>query len=196
MTAMFMVLGLLFGLTVWAALLWGSIKLVDRHNPKNKFLVALIFAGIQIVVSLTAMAMGLLAIAIFVMWLVGLTRLLMNYYNLTLGPALLVVVMLLAAPFGIQYVLERLVEIGPIFAGIAVIGTPFAIMGVWLYGHLRGPRAPRMEDAPVPVARVVKRPEPSRTSGAVAAIQPVRTTAPEATPARDPAAPGEPTLLR
>jgi hypothetical protein len=194
---MFFIFVLLFAWTVWAVLLWGSIRIVDRTNQHNSFVAALVWSAVQLGVSLGVQTLGMAGLGVLVLWLAFLLRLLLRQYEMSIAPALLVLVMLIAAPFGLAPALEVIVGTSELLALLVLCGTPFAIIGGWLFGRYR--QRSRGDDDSLPVARVFRRkraePRPAAVTPVVA-VMPVAPPPPPAPPPRDAAAPGEPTLLR
>jgi hypothetical protein len=152
---MFFIFVLLFAWTVWAVLLWGSIRIVDRANQHNSFVAALVWSAVQLGVSLGIQTFGMAGVAVLVLWLGFLLRLLVRQYEMNLGPALLVLVMLIAAPFGLAPALEVIVGTSELLALVVLCGTPFAIIGGWLFGRHR--LRSRSDEDTLPVARVNRR---------------------------------------
>src|SRR5689334_13031423 len=71
---------LAFAWTMWAVLFWGSIALIERHNPFNTFRAALGWSGINLAISATLG--GIIGVGVLLVWVVFLLRLLLGRYEL------------------------------------------------------------------------------------------------------------------
>ncbi|MGE5187020.1 MAG: hypothetical protein ACM31C_33445 [Acidobacteriota bacterium] len=142
----------LFVIALWAAVFWGAIWLVDRHNPKNSFALAV---GLAAIFDFTH-AFGVPDLYLQIMWVLFLARLVSWHHNLSIVQTLLVIVL---AVFGPMFVARQLVAwIGDselrdslVFYGLPVVvfGTRLAF---WLRARLRAPEV--TDDTGLPQARV------------------------------------------
>jgi hypothetical protein len=147
---------LVFVWTVWAALFWGSIRIVDSQSSHNYFAHALLWSAVQLAVSLAGTAFGIIgSLAMLALWWVFLMRLLLHQYEMGFLQALLVLAMLIAAPFLLEPVVLYLVEVSEVLALVVFFGAPFFILGGWLWGRRRARRAG--EDARIPRAFAFRR---------------------------------------
>jgi hypothetical protein len=187
---------LAFAWTTWAALLWGSIKLVQRDNPSNRFGMALVLSAVEVCVAVVMGYVQIFGLILLVLWLVVLLRLLLAHYELGLLPALGVVIVTVVGPYFVAGALVTFLGKSPALILIALYAVPIGVLAVWL--RSRGRRAPV---AGLPEARVEKRGRrgraPAREAAPPAAAPPV-IAPPIAAPAA-PAAPradGDPAFLR
>ena len=147
---------LVFAWTVWAGLFWGAIRIVDARNTHNYFAHALLWSAVQLAVSLAGPAFGVLGgLAMLVLWCVFLMRLLLGQYEMGFLQALLVLAMLIAAPFLLEPVVLHLVEVSEVLALVVFFGAPFFILGGWLWGRRRARLAG--EDSRIPRAFAFRR---------------------------------------
>lgn len=138
---------LYFAWVTWAGLLWASIKLVDRENPTNHFIAALVISAINIAVNLAlpyllAGVAGLLFLRFLVLpiglgYLVLMVRMVKNRYGLSTLKTIGVFGLLVAAPYVLMDDLERWVGYSQLRALLVLFGMPTAILGVWIWGRRR-----------------------------------------------------------
>lgn len=184
-----LIVGLLyFALVFEALILWGAIFVVERHNPYNKFVMALVLSAGNIALSFMA---GMLPGGQFI-YLVGalalLLRLLMLFYQLDVLRALVAAGLTIGAPYVILPKFGEWVGFSMTRVWILLFGFPTAVLVSWIILRMRKPTV----DSPIPAARIekIKRAETQPTP----APQPkVAVVAPAPQPAPRPD--GEPTLL-
>ena len=117
-----------FIVAFWASIFWGSIKLVDRHNEKNSFGLAL---GLGVIFAFSR-AFGIPDIFMLVAWLVFLLRLVTWHYNLTLLGAIIVTASTIFAPYLLLPPITRFVGGSPLRDDLVIYGFPIAVLGVWI----------------------------------------------------------------
>jgi hypothetical protein len=150
---------------------------------------------------------GVLALAGVVLWFMWLYRFLTRHYELGIGKALAVIGLLIAVPIVLWVLIRAVVLHGLLgFDQLQVLAylflaMPILILGGWQYFRWKARRAAVHHEmsttpagAPVPVARVVR--VRGKTQPAIVPVAPRVAVAPPPDVRRDPAAPGEPTLLR
>jgi hypothetical protein len=184
-----LIVGLLyFALVFEALILWGAIYVVERQNPYNKFVMALVLSAGNIALSFMA---GMLPGGQFI-YLIGalvlLLRLLMLFYQLDVLRALVAAALTIGAPYLILPKFGEWIGLSMTRVWILLFGFPTAVVVSWIVLRMRKPAV----DSPIPEARIerIKRAETQPTPGptamprvAVVAPQPVQRTE------------GEPTLL-
>jgi hypothetical protein len=152
--------GVLFVTSLWALVLWGSIKLLQRDNPKNTL-------G-------TALAMGLLftlthqfplpGYLYLISWLLLMARFLMWHYHLNVLGTLLVTAATVFGPWFIAQQLAKVIGDSETLDALIFYGLPIATIGTWFYLRQKEKRA-AASDAPergIPkaIARVATPAEP------------------------------------
>jgi hypothetical protein len=172
---------LVFAEIIWATMLWGSIKIVDRNNQHNSFAAALFWAGLNLVVSLVLREIALLGLVMALAYLVLMVRVLMNTYELGLLRALAVLALLIAAPYLLMPPLVDFVGDSELRGVVVLYGLPLGILAVWGWSRFKA-REVVADDSPLPRARVVKRAEPAPAASPAAPV-PRAPTAPVAPPA-------------
>jgi len=185
---------LLFGWTLWALLFWGAIRIVDSKNSHNYFAHALLWSAVQLGVSLAMPVFGIGGIAMLVLWVVFLLRLLTSQYEMGLLQAILVLAIIIAAPFGLEPIVVWLVKVSELLAIVVFFGLPFFILGGWQWGRRRARRAGeddriprafafrRRKNPDVPIAAPVAAP-PAAQAAVPPPIPPAaRTSTPRITP--------------
>lgn len=85
------IISIVLGALIFAGTLWGSIKLLERYNPRNSFGLA---AFIGVIFALVAPALGLF---LFILPLVALGYLLVNFYELGILKSLGVIGLMIGA---------------------------------------------------------------------------------------------------
>src|SRR5438445_180117 len=133
--------GLAFGLVVWAGLLWGSIAIVDRGNAHNKFALALLWSGINLVATLSMQVMGFFGLFMLVAYGVLMLRVLTSQYELGIVRALAVIALMIAVPYFATPPLLRFVVVSELRAAIVLYGLPGGILATWWWSR-RHPREP------------------------------------------------------
>jgi len=96
------IISIVLGAAIFGSTLWGSIKLLERYNPRNTWGMA---AFIGLVFGLTAPALGLVLV---LLPLVALGYLLVNYYELGLLKSLGVIGLMLGANIALAEASMRL----------------------------------------------------------------------------------------
>jgi hypothetical protein len=136
-----------FAVSVWALIYWGSIKLLDRYNPKNTFGVALWF-GLLCTLSFMFPLPGLVMV---VAWMVLLIRISMWQYDLGLVPAAIAAAATVFVPyFGSPY-LFKFVGDSDVRAYALVYGVPGVTLAVYLASRVKGRNAePKLKWAGAP----------------------------------------------
>jgi hypothetical protein len=140
---------LLFVWTVWAVLFWGSIAIVERYNPYNRFGWALIWSTAELIVSFAMGTAGFAGLGILLVWLVFLMRLLLGRYELGMLHALGVVIVTVVGPYFVADAFVKFVGSSETMFMLVLYGVPLAVGLVWLW--------PRPAPAPptnLPAARV------------------------------------------
>jgi hypothetical protein len=198
----------LFAWTMWAVLFWGSIKIVERHNPFNTFGWALVWSTLQIVMAVLLGGADIFRLVFLAVWIVVLMRLLLNRYELGLLHALVVVIATVVGPYFIDDIFLAFVGESTSLLMIGLYAVPAAVLGVWLWSRF-GRRAPAdtnlpearaqrvRKRAPAPAA-IAPAPAPVAAEAPPVAAPPVAAPPPITAPAA-PAAPradGEPSVLR
>jgi hypothetical protein len=174
---------LIFGIVVWGALFWGAIYLLDRENPHNFFIQALLVSVVRVAVAFVTAFGSYAGLGALAAWLVLMMRILLNYYELGIAKSFAVVVLMIAVPYAVAPALADWVGDNEIRGALVLYGLPASIISTWLY--LRH-RAANHDDS-IPQARVVTDlpAVPIAPSAPPAAMQPpaaVRTPEPEPAP--------------
>ncbi len=184
-----LVAGLLFGLVVWAGLLWGSIALLDRGNAHNRFPKALFWSAVNLVAFLLLQEVALFGIVLAIGYLVLLVKILTKHYELGILQTVGVVLLLMIAPYVLMPVFVAWAGESELRGLLVLFGLPALILGIWLYGRYVRVR-PTTEDG-LPQARVVKvAREPAEQPRVVRPVVPVAAAAVRA-PTLTPQAPTE-----
>jgi hypothetical protein len=163
---------LLFAWTVWAVLLWGSIAIVERHNPFNTFGWALAWSGLNMVVSLANGALGIAGLGVRIIWLVFLMRLLLHRYELGFLHSLGVVIVTVVGPYFVGDAFISFVGSSASLFLIVLYAVPVVILVAW-----KRPRPAPQLPSNLPAARV------TRLFRKRAPTAPVTVAAPPLTPA-------------
>jgi hypothetical protein len=166
---------LTFAWTMWAVLFWGSIAVVERHNPFNTFRMALALSGINLAISATMG--GIAGLSVLIIWLVFLVRLLLGRYELGLLHAIGVALATVVGPYFVTDAFISFADTSETMLLVVLYGFPIAVFTVWIW--------PRPAPAPptnLPAARVARF---WRRRGRTAAVEaaPVAAAAPAPTPA-------------
>jgi len=182
---------LYFALVFSATILWGSIYVVERNNPYNKFAMALFLSAGNIALSFMTRLIPGGDVIYLVGALVLLLRLLMLFYQLDILRALLAAGLTIGAPYVIGPKLGEWVGFSMTRLYILFFGFPTAILISWIALRMRTPKT----DSPIPEARVEKLAR-KRADTAPAAV-PAKPSVPVVAPAPQPAhrADSEPTML-
>jgi hypothetical protein len=149
---------LYFGVVIWAGMLWLSIHLLERDNPYNKFLHALVYSAIRIGIDIAVgiLAMGFFpALGLLVAYLIVGVRLLVYHYELSIWKALAVIGLMVAMPFLLGEQIQQFVGNSLVRAIIVIYGLPTAILATWVIGMYRNRYAKRPSN--LPEARIMKR---------------------------------------
>lgn len=188
---------ILFGWTLWAVLFWGSIALVDRYNARNTFGMALVWAGVDLALSVAVSFAGIAGIAVMLAWLF---ILLLRHYELGFLRTLGVVIVTVAGPYFVWSKLVAMFLENERMFLFVIYGFPLVAIAVW-----RWPRtAAASPEGSVPSARLARgwrREKAAKAPKAVVTAAPQQ-PAPVAAPIVAPPAPvtpradGEPSLLR
>lgn len=193
-----LVIGLLyFALVFWALVLWGSIYIVERANPYNRFGMAFVMSAGNIALSFMLSMLPMGDVIYLVAALSLLLRMLMLFYQLGILRALAAAAITVGAPFVILPKFGEWVGFDLMRLYALCFGFPTAVIVAWVALRMRKPRyAEAGADEPIPQARVEKlQRQPKRADTAPAPV--VRPSRPVVAPA--PAAPrepgSEPTLL-
>jgi energy-converting hydrogenase Eha subunit C len=185
---------LYFALVFSATILWGSIYVVERNNPYNKYAMALLLSAGNIVLSFSARIMPGGDMIYLIGALVLLLRLLMLFYQLDILRALIAAGLTIGAPYVIGPVLGDWV--GNSFTRLYLLfyGLPTAILATWIVLRVRKPNVEG--DSPIPRARVEKLDRKKKAEAAPTAV-PAKPSVPVVAPPPQPAQrpDGEPTLL-
>lgn len=178
MLSLVVVGALYFALVVWAGMLWGSIWVLERDNPYNRFGHALIISAVRIAIEFAMIPLGYFGLLLAVAFLVVAVKLLMHHYELSIWKALAVIGLLIGTPF---VVMPSIVE----WTGfdvwrwmLVLYGMPTGILITWIVGRHR---AKYRVDPRVPAARIVERAATDPKVAPVAAPtgpMPVRPTKP------------------
>jgi hypothetical protein len=128
-------------------LLWCSIKLVDRHNPRNRFGTALIMSAVNL---LAAFLLVQLPFALFLSigYLVLTVQIISRYYMIGVLKTILVLVIMPVVTYVGMPVLVGFAEDSELRGMLVLYGVPAAILVTWLVGRRRG--APAIEEYPLP----------------------------------------------
>ncbi|HEX4423712.1 MAG TPA: hypothetical protein VH165_37635 [Kofleriaceae bacterium] len=175
-------LTLLFAMSFWALVFWGSLQILDRGNYKNTLGGALLLA----LIACSTRMIGIPDLFYTGGWLVIVLRVLVSYYHVNLLRSLVVTAATVLAPYVVGPLLLRLAVESELAGTALVYGLPIAVFGAWIIGAVRKRRARiaarevGMVDHTLPVARVERG---GRTRAATPA--PV-IAAPPAAPLRSP----------
>jgi energy-converting hydrogenase Eha subunit C len=184
---------LYFALVFSATILWGSIYVVERNNPYNKFAMALFLSAGNIALSFMSRFMPSGDLIYLVGALVLLLRLLMMFYQLDIARALLAAALTIGAPYVIGPKLGDWVGFSVTRLYILFYGLPTAILISWIALRMRTPKS----ESPIPEARVEKLARKSKARAETAPAVPAKPVAPVVAPAPQPVQrpDGEPTML-
>lgn len=152
--------GVLFVTSLWALVLWGSIKLLQRDNPKNTLGTALAM-GLLFTLTHQFPLPGFLYLAA---WLLLMGRFVMWHYHMNLLGALVVTA---ATVFGPWFIAEQLIKIigdRLWLDSLIFYGLPLVTIGGWFYARKRAKRDARALEPergiPKAIARVATPAEP------------------------------------
>jgi hypothetical protein len=162
---------LYFGVVVWAGMLWLSIHLLERSNPYNKFLHALVYSAIRIGIDIAAaiLTLGFFpSVGLLTAYLILGVRLLMYHYELSIWKALAVIGLMVAMPYILNEQIAEFVGRSWVRLIIVIYGLPTAILATWLVGRWRGRYAKQPSN--LPEARIMKRAVTEETPQAPAPV--------------------------
>jgi hypothetical protein len=148
-----------FSLVVWAGMLWGSIKVIDRNNPHNTFVMALVWSAVNLAINLVMMKAGLLGLVIAVAYLIGMVRVLMRHYELGVLQTIGVIGLMIAVPYVATPILFEFAGGSGVRGLLILIGLPAGILITWYFGRRHALH--RAEREGLPEARVVRREPPA-----------------------------------
>jgi hypothetical protein len=191
---------LLFSLVFFALMLWGSIYVVDKLNPYNKFAMALFISAANIGASMMIRFLPFADMIYLVGSLCLLLRLLVAYYQLDLVRALLAAGLTIGAPFLILPKFGEWVGLDFMRLYILCYGFPAVVVVAWQVLKRRTPKD-LAEHSPIPRATVANEDRKGKKSrrredtAPVAAVPAVRSAPIVAPAAPPPRADGEPTML-
>ena len=161
---------------------------VDRHNDKNSFGLAL---GLGVLFAFSR-AVGIPDLFYVAAWLVLLLRLLTWHYNLTLLGAVLVTASTIFSPYLLVPLIMKFVGTSPLRDYLVLYGFPGVVLGVWVSMKVRGFRAKADADGTIPAARIARGGrERAATNDPIAAPTPIAAPKPADPPRTD----GQPTFL-
>jgi hypothetical protein len=143
--------------SIWALIYWGSMKLLDRYNPRNTFGKALLVATVYTLTFMFPLPGMMMAVA----WLLLLTRITMWQYDFDLVPSLIATAATVLVPyFGAPYLVTFIGD-SELRAYLLLYALPGVTFGVYLASRIKHRNAepkPQWADkkrAPViPEARV------------------------------------------
>lgn len=172
-----------FGLTFWAVLFWGSVRIVDPGNAHNRFGSALAWSVAHLLLMFALAWSQMFGYIVFAAWLVFLLRLLVDFYGVGLLRAILAIIIANGTPYAIAPLFARIVMTSG-EAGVLLIlfGFPIVTFVVWLAPNA-GKGRTAAERPGMPVARLFRRrakeAPPTRASGSQLAAD--RSTGPQPT---------------
>ena len=178
----------LFAWTMWAVLFWGSIAVIERHNPYNKFKWALLWSAAELIVSVAIGNLGFGGLGLLLAWFGFLMRLLLNSYELGLLHAIGVVIVTVVGPYFVFDAFDAVLT----FVGtsetmllLLLYGVPAVVLAVWLW-----PRRAPAQPTNLPSARIERlgRKRPS-AKAPVATATPAPAPSPATSDLPAPAAP-------
>jgi hypothetical protein len=174
-----------FVVALWAVIFWGTIRLLDRHNAKNSFGIAV---GLGALYAFAHMAM-IPDILYLVAWLVLLLRIVTWHHNMNLLGAIVVTASTIFTPYFIMPPIVNWVGGSEVRALIVLYGVPIGVFGTWAVAWIRGRNPGPKRERALPKARVER-------GGRKKPVEPIVAVAPPKSP--DPSTPrGDgPTLLR
>lgn len=178
---------LLFWWTVWAALFWGSIAIIERHNPYNTFGWALVWSIAELIASFAISFSNIGSLGILLTWLVFLMRLLLGRYELGTLHAVGVVITTVVGPYFVSNAFLAFVGDSETLFMLLLYGVPAAIFVIWLW-----PRPAPGLPTNLPAARIERFRRKSRPEPQPAAAAPAPAPAPIAAPPLAPVAPPAP----
>lgn len=173
-----------FVIALWSGVFWGTIWLVDRHNPKNSFGLAF---GLGVIFDFTH-AFGIPDLFYLIAWLVFLARLVSWHHNLGIVQTLIVTASTVFTPMYLAKGLVKWVGDSPLRDSLVLYGLPVVVFGAWGYAWFRA-RAGRpvpVEEGGLPQARVEK---------IASEKKPARAPAVAPAPPPPPRPDGEPSIL-
>jgi len=143
--------------SIWSLIYWGSMKLLDRYNPKNTFGKAILVGAVYTVTFMFPIS-GLMMVAA---WLLLLTRITMWQYDFDLVPALVATAATVLVPyFGAPYLLTFVGD-SELRAYLLIYGLPGVTFGVYIASRIKNRKAePKVhwadkeKPADLPIARV------------------------------------------
>jgi hypothetical protein len=194
---------LLFAWTMWAVLFWGSIAILERHNPFNTFGWALTWSAVEIVASVGMSAAGFAGYGILIAWLVFLFRLLLGRYELGVLHAIGVVIVTVVGPYFVSGAFFSWVGSSETLLLVALYGLPIGVLVVWRWPRpapeqptnlprARLARLWRKEARPAPAPAPTKTPGSAVPAAAPLAAAPLAAAPPAAAPPALPAPPAPP----
>ncbi len=149
--------------SIWSLIYWGSMKLLDRHNPKNTFGKALLVAGLYTLTFMFPLP-GMMMVAA---WLLLLTRITMWQYDFDLLPSLVTTAATVLVPYvGSPYLL-RFAGDSELRAYLLLYGVPLVTLGVYVGSRIKNRGVePKVrwagKEPAIPEARVVAESAPVR----------------------------------
>jgi len=175
--------GVLFVTSLWGLVLWGSIKLLQRDNPKNTLGTAL---GMGLLFTLTHQ-FPLPGFLYLIAWVLLMARFVMWHYQLNIVGTLLVTAATVFGPWFISEQLIKLIGNSEMLDALIFYGLPVATIGGWFYFRQKEKRA-AAADAPVhgipkAIARVATPAEPAPV--VAAPVKPIAPPKYEPTPMSD-----------
>lgn len=194
---------LLFSWVFFALMLFGSIYVVDRYNPYNKFAIALLMSAANMAGSFMIRFAPFADMIYLVGALCLLLTVLVRHYQLDLLRALVAAALTIAAPFFILPKFGEWVGFDLTRLYILCYGFPAAVVVAWQVLKRRTPRD-IAEHSPIPRARVAHEGKPEPVAKAKRAdtqpnpvVAPPVVRAPIVAPPASPVArpDGEPTML-
>jgi hypothetical protein len=212
----FLIGAIAFAWTMWAVLFWGSIAVIERHNPFNTFGWALVWSAVEIMASVAIAFLSIAGIGMLVAWLIFLFRLLLQRYELGLLHTIGVVIVTIVGPYFAADAFLSFVGSSQTLLLLALYGFPLAVLVVWRWPRptpqpptnlpparvqklWRAPPAPVAVAPPAPVAVAPPAPVAIAPPPPVAAAPPAPVVVAPPAPRSDAPAPradGEPSFLR
>ncbi len=162
---------LAFVASVWAAIYWATIKILDRYNAKNTLGTALLIGAAYALSFLFPLPGYLMVVA----WLLLLVRLSIWHYELNLGGAAIATASTVLVPYLLMPYVVKFVGDSDLRAGLLLFGVPAVTVGTAVVMRLRkretGHRPkwrPSHDEPALPEARVVEMAKPVAPPVAVA----------------------------
>jgi hypothetical protein len=132
---------LVFVCVVRGALLWASVAIVARRQPRNRFASMLLWSAVIVAVQqLGYFVFGTSAI-VAILWCSALLAILVAYYRLGPLRALAALVLVVASWFGSMFVLAELLGRNHTAEYAVVTTVPLAILAVWIIAARRARRS-------------------------------------------------------